>query len=283
MNAPAPAAVPLRPRARFDLHLHSDLSDGTLPPAEVLRRCAEGGLDVIALTDHDIGPALPHGPHRVGGRTIHLVHATEVSGVHEGRELHLLVYFPGEMPAPYRERLRTHSALRATRYAAAVARLGLPGLAPPPAAAMAGERALTRVHLSRAIVDAGHAADMGDAFRRYTGSHLGRVPLVELGFLDAIAEARAAGGLCSWAHPPLEAVEAWLATFARAGLHALEAARPSLAAIDRNRLLRAAHKHGLLVTGGSDNHCFPGSRGLGSWSFPAREARPVARALGFAL
>lgn len=280
---PLPDAVTLRPRARFDLHLHTDRSDGVLAPGEVLRRCARGGLDVIAITDHDIGPSLAPGAHVVGERTIHLLHAAEVSGVHEGVEHHLLVYFPGEMPDAYRQRLRQLSVARAERYRRAVERLGLPDLPPPDAAADAGERAITRVHLTRAIVDAGHASDMGDAFRRYTGSHLGQVPPVELPYVQAIAEARQAGAFCSWAHPPLAAVEAHLETFVRAGLQALEASRPGLSGAERNRLLRLAHKHDLLVTGGSDNHGWTGGRDLGSWSFPAREARPVARALGFRL
>src|SRR6516162_749276 len=38
---------------RADLHVHSNASDGTDPPAEVMRRAAQAGLDVVALTDHD--------------------------------------------------------------------------------------------------------------------------------------------------------------------------------------------------------------------------------------
>ena len=38
---------------RADLHVHSSASDGTEPPAEVMRRAAQAGLDVVALTDHD--------------------------------------------------------------------------------------------------------------------------------------------------------------------------------------------------------------------------------------
>ena len=38
---------------RIDLHVHSSASDGTDPPAEVMRRAGRAGLDVVALTDHD--------------------------------------------------------------------------------------------------------------------------------------------------------------------------------------------------------------------------------------
>ena len=279
-TALAGTATVLPRRARFDLHMHSDRSDGLLSPDDLLRRCAEGGLDVVALTDHDSVPALRPGPWRLAGRTIHVVHAAEVSGVHDGREYHLLVYFPGTVPPGFADLLRQLSAARAERYAQAASQLGLDGVPPPDDAARRGDRALTRVHLSRALVDAGHARNLEDAFQRFTGNRTGNVPLVTLDYREAIGLAREAGGLTSWAHPPLEAVRAYLPAFVHAGLQGLEACRPSLRGSDRSTLHRLAHKHGLLVTGGSDYHGFPGQRPPGQWSFPLREALPFARAMG---
>ena len=37
----------------IDLHFHSTASDGGLAPAEVIRRAAERGATLLALTDHD--------------------------------------------------------------------------------------------------------------------------------------------------------------------------------------------------------------------------------------
>lgn len=275
-----PVAAALSPRARFDLHLHSTRSDGRLSPEQVLEQAARNGLDVIALTDHDCAPTLPWGPVRVAGRTVRVVHAAEVSGAWDGREQHLLVYFPRQVPTEFARLMTSLCMARAERYARAARGLDLTDLAPPDPAARRGERALTRVHLSQAIVDAGHAGSLEDAFARYTSSRLGRVPSVDPTFPAVIRMARAAGGLTSWAHPPLDAVQAHLSTFVAAGLQALEAARPGLRGQERSTLLRLAHKHGLLVTGGSDNHGFPWQHPVGQWTFPMREARPFARALG---
>lgn len=239
---------------RLDLHLHSNLSDGLHPPDEVLRRCAAGGLDAVALTDHDLTGALPVGDHVVDGRTIRVIGGAEVSGCHEGVELHLLVYFRGEVPEAFRTFCRDRAVARATRYATAVERLDLPDLAGPDAAATAGERSLTRHHLARALVEAGHADDLRDAFRRYARTGDDAVPACDLPFTEAIAVARAHGGLTSWAHPPLRYVEAWLADFVAAGLHAIETVRPGLRGEERRRLRAHAKRHGLLVTGGSDWH-----------------------------
>ena len=38
---------------RFDLHCHTTASDGVLSPADLVRRAAEKGVEVLAVTDHD--------------------------------------------------------------------------------------------------------------------------------------------------------------------------------------------------------------------------------------
>ncbi|MFC0082458.1 PHP domain-containing protein, partial [Aciditerrimonas ferrireducens] len=37
----------------IDLHTHSTVSDGSEPPAQVVRLAAAAGLRAVALTDHD--------------------------------------------------------------------------------------------------------------------------------------------------------------------------------------------------------------------------------------
>jgi hypothetical protein len=239
---------------RFDLHLHSSRSDGHYPPDEVLARCARGGLDVVALTDHDLSTQVPVGPLQIGGRTLHVLGGAELSGVHDGRELHLLVYFPGEIPEAFRDFCRQRAAARAVRYEEAVRRLDLPGLAGPDDDALAGDRSLTRHHLARALVAAGHAQDLRDAFRRFTTASGGHVPQFDLAFTEAIRVARAHGGVTSWAHPPLKLMESALPALVEAGLQALEGIRPGISGEERRKVRQLARRFGLLVTGGSDWH-----------------------------
>lgn len=260
----------LPPGARFDLHLHSDRSDGRLGPEEVLQACASGGLHAFALTDHDLEPALPAGRQQVGLKTVHVIHGAEISGHHEGVELHLLVYFAGPMPDAYRDFCRGRAMRRVERYDGAIARLGLPELPPADEVARRGQRALTRLHLAQALVEAGHAKGVQDAFKQYLGSHKGLVPLIDLSFLDAIRLARAAGGVTSWAHPDIEQARAWVGGFAEAGLQGLEGLRPGFRAGQRNAFRRLARTHGLFLTGGSDYHgWYPGK--LGDFGIHRRE------------
>lgn len=237
---------------RIDLHMHTDRSDGRFPPEDVLARCFAGRLDLVAVADHDLPNVLAPGVHERDGRTLRVVAAAELSGQHQGRELHLLVYFPGEMPADFRAFLQDRARARATRYDAAVDKLGFPDLPRADGAAHAGERSLTRHHLYSALKEARHVRDMREGFTLLGGS--GVVPLIELTFVDAIRAAKAAGGLTSWAHPGLNDAQAWTAQFVAAGLDGLEGVRPHLDRKTRNGLKTLAEKHGLLLTGGSDWH-----------------------------
>jgi hypothetical protein len=244
----------------------------------VLARAAAGRIDILALTDHDLPPVLAAGVHEVAGRRVRVLHAAEVSGCHEGREQHLLVYFPGEIPDGYRAFLRVRAAVRAERYDEAVRRLGLtPGVDVPAAdaAARAGERALTRHHLVRALRDAGLVPDSRSGFPRVAPV----VPLIDLPFVQAIREARAAGGLTSWAHPSRPDAEAWTRTFVEAGLQALEGARPQQDRSTRNALAKLAERHGLLVTGGSDWHGWH-EGAFGMFAFEGERAAAFCEALG---
>lgn len=258
---------------RFDLHLHSSRSDGRHDPEDVLLRCARGGLDVVALTDHDLSTALPTGEVSIGGRTIRVLGGAEMSGVHAGREYHLLVYFPGDIPETFSSFCTERARARAVRYADAVDRLGLPGLNRPDDAAFAGERSLTRHHLARELVQAGHAHDMRDAFRRYADTAQGYVDNVDLPFTEAITRAKAAGGITAWAHPPMSALQAHLATFVDAGLDAVEVWRPALCSAERRRVRDVARRFNLLFTGGSDWHGWNDAE-LGLFSVDIEQVRP---------
>ncbi|MCB9664521.1 MAG: phosphatase [Alphaproteobacteria bacterium] len=238
--------------------MHTNRSDGIVCPEEVVARAVASGLDVVALTDHDLTVDVAPGVHRDGSHAVHVLAGAELSGVHEGQEHHLLVYFPGDAPDAFRDFCAERCRERAVRYERSVEAIGLPGVEAPDAAACDGRRALTRHHLARALVDAGHASDVREAFQRFADDAHGHVPRVSLPFVDAIRIAREAGGVTSWAHPPLPALRRHLPAFVEAGLQGIEGLRPLLPARDRREIRALAKQHGLYVTGGSDWHGWAG-------------------------
>ena len=77
---------------RIDLHTHSDVSDGTTPPAQVVKDAHAAGLDVVALTDHDTLDGLAEAADAAEGAGVLLLAGLEMSTQRWGRAVHLLAY-----------------------------------------------------------------------------------------------------------------------------------------------------------------------------------------------
>ncbi len=165
-----------------------------------------------------------------------------------------------------------------------LAELGVPVAADAlmDAAGAASGRALGRPLIARALVEAGHARDVSDAFDRFLAhgrpAFVARRGATPADVIGIIGRAR---GLASFAHPGKLGLDALIPGLALAGLAAIEAFHPDHAAKDVDRYQRLARDLGLAVTGGSDFHG-PGSGrpdALGAVvlppdAFEAFEARP---------
>lgn len=244
---------------RADLHLHTTASDGAWAPEKLIRAAAHGGLDVVAVADHDTMSAVP-AARRTGEEVgVQVVPAMEVSSTHGTREIHVLGYFldPGaEAVAAYAARA---GRLRLERMAEMVKRLEDQGtvVSYESVLAEAGSRrdTVARPHLARALVAAGYATSVPDAFQRYIGDHCPAfVPTRLQSPAEAVAFIAAQGGVAVWAHPPGDLVDALLPGLVEAGLDGLEVYRPSHSPSDVARLEGICRSAGLVMGGGSDWH-----------------------------
>jgi predicted metal-dependent phosphoesterase TrpH len=75
---------------RYDLHCHSTYSDGLLPPAAVVARAAQRGVDVLALTDHDVVDGLPEALVAARDAGIVLVCGSELSVTWRDNTIHVI-------------------------------------------------------------------------------------------------------------------------------------------------------------------------------------------------
>jgi predicted metal-dependent phosphoesterase TrpH len=247
---------------RIDLHAHSNRSDGTDPPALVMRRARAAGLDVVALTDHDTvdghaaaAAALPPG--------LTLVPGAEVSCAVDGVSVHVLGYLfdPGfpELAAEL-DLLRTDRSRRGAEMVARLRGLG---------AEVTFERVLElaaggsvgRPHVARALVEAGVVPDVGAAFTDEWIGSAGRayVDKYALDPFRAVSLIKAAGGVAVFAHPGAakrgRVVDVGvIESLAAAGLAGVEVDHPDHPADVRSSLRSLAASLGLLVTGSSDDH-----------------------------
>ena len=262
---------------RIDLHVHSSASDGTDPPAEVVRRAAAAGLDVVALTDHDTvagldeaRTALPPG--------LTLVPGMELSCLLDGNSIHMLAYlFDPEDPALGAETalIRDDRIHRARAMVARLAGLGAP-VTWEQVTGIAGDAVVGRPHIARAMAEAGVVKTPADAFTsEWIGdggrAHVGRYAPDPA---RAVTLVRAAGGVPVLAHPRSPGYEIGdevIARLAAVGLAGVEVFHPDHDDSERKRLTALATSLDLVVTGGSDDHGSFNASGLGSETTPPAE------------
>ncbi len=290
---------------RIDLHAHSSVSDGTDTPEQVVEYAVAAELDVLALTDHDTVGGLAAAAARVPPRFT-LVPGMELSCSHDGASVHLLAYlFDAEHPGLAAE-LRRIRADRVVRAQKTVERLrdesiavtwervreiasADPGARPAP---MGGEEVVGRPHIARAIVEAGAARDVQDAFDRWIGA--GRPAYLARYAPDpvrAVALVREAGGVCALAHPARGegAVSGAVPDFlvermVGAGLGGIEADHPSHDEAEQAYWRSRATELAVVVTGSSDDHGELTGRRLGyRTTAPEAFSRLIEPATGAAL
>jgi len=256
---PAPATV--------DLHTHTLRSDGLLTPSELVAAVHAAGVRLVAITDHDTlagvrelraSGATPGGLEVIPGIEINTV-VRDRDHVLEG-EVHVLGLGVDPDDEALEAALSLQRDARRIRFEKMTGRLRDLGM-PIEAAletlpATTDEDALGRPRVARALIEAGHATSVEDAFNRHL-SH-GRpayVPREGLGPREAIGAIRAAGGLASLAHYP-EARDdlGFLRELIDMGLNGLEVHYRAYDAATVAGMRAIASDLGLVMTGGSDYH-----------------------------
>ncbi|WP_225827240.1 PHP domain-containing protein [Streptomyces naphthomycinicus] len=259
---------------RIDLHCHSTASDGTDTPAELVRKAAAAGLDVVALTDHDTTrghaeatAALPEG--------LTLVTGAELSCRLDGVSMHLLAYlFDPEEPALLAERelVRDDRVPRAKGMVAKLDELGVP-VTWEQVERIAAGGSVGRPHVATALVELGVVPTVSDAFTEEWLADGGRafVEKHETDPFEAIRLVKAAGGVCVFAHPAAAkrgrtVPEFRIAELAEAGLDGIEVDHMDHDPDARDRLRGLAKELGLLATGSSDYHGSRKTVALGAYT-----------------
>lgn len=274
---------------RIDLHTHSTASDGTQPPAELVRSAAQAGLDVVALTDHDTTAGWAAAAEEALRQGIGFVGGMEISCAAAGVSVHLLSYLhdphaPGlraEVDAARESRLRR--AERMVELLRADVELSWDDVR-----AQAAEGAtFGRPHIADALVAVGIVPDRDAAFSGLLASH---GPYYVRHYapdaVDAVRLVVQAGGVAVMAHPLARARgrvvgDDVVAAMADAGLAGLEVHHRDHDDAAREHLLGLASELDLLVTGSSDYHGAGKPNTLGeNTTDPAVLAEIAARATG---
>lgn len=253
-------------RSIVDLHTHTTRSDGVLDPAALVRDVAASGIKLLSITDHDTLAGYRELSAAAGSipKGLELISGVEINAIARGiplldGELHILGFGMDPTDEAFEATLLAQRASRRLRFERTVARLSEIGLAIDAQVAdidPTRDDALGRPTVARALIAAGHATSVEDAFRRLIGwGGPAYVPREGLGPVEAIDVIAAAGGLPVLAHfseaprqLPL------LRELREAGLRGLEVYYRTFSPDTVALVADVAKRLGFVATGGSDYH-----------------------------
>jgi predicted metal-dependent phosphoesterase TrpH len=242
-----------------DLHLHTQFSDGTFTPEELVLRAQNAGLACIALTDHDTVEGCGRAAAACAAVKMEFISGAELTAEHEDTEVHILGYFLDTHSQALLDRIAKFQAVRQNRInemCAALNKLGIP-LQAETVFALANCKSPGRPHVARALVKEKLIGNLDEAFEKYLKK--GRpawVPKTKMSALEGVEMIHQAGGLAVMAHPGLNRTDDIIPDLVDAGLDGIECFHTKHSTATSERYLEIADKFHLLVTGGSDCHGF---------------------------
>lgn len=270
---------------RIDLHTHSNVSDGTETPADLVASAVAAGLDVVGLTDHDTTEGWAEARRAAEVQGIQLVPGIELTARQGWTSVHVLGYGFDPQAASLLELNATAQRERLERARTMVERLAADYPISWESVAHEAHGVIGRPHIADALVNAGVVPDRSAAFQdilrpdsQYYVAHAAPTPLT---VVMAIAEA---GGATVLAHPagrtrPLD--EPVLAELVNAGLAGLEVWHRDNTAAGREWLLGLVNRWNLVATGSSDYHGMGKPNRLGENLTSESMFERLARRAGF--
>lgn len=247
---------------RVDLHVHSNKSDGTYTPSELVDYALEKGLCAFALTDHDTTDGLKEALSYAADKPIEVIPGIEFSTEYEGKDVHVLgLYIHYEEPA-FQAKLQSFVDARIERNKKMCRNLQEAGID------ITYEKlceeslgaVITRSHYAAYLLNHGYVKSRADAFSQYVGDHckyfVPREKVTPSQAVDIILKAK---GVPILAHPPLyhmgkDRLDTLVCRLKADGLVGIEAIYSTYSNQEERDMFRLAKKYDLLPSGGSDFH-----------------------------
>ncbi len=243
----------------IDLHSHTNESDGSCSPQQLIAEAVRAGVDILGITDHDTFAGYDGAREAAARAGVELVCGIELSTRLYGHSVHLLGYFLGtDGLGAFREWVLELQASRRERNRRLAIRLRELGFDITVEEAEARGHGMTgRPHFAEIMVEKGYVSGIRQAFDDYLDeSAIAYVYRREPSFAEGVRHIRDAGGIASLAHPIRVAgdLPAIMPELCAAGLNAIEAYHSDHGPAETEMYLGMAKQYGLLVTGGSDFH-----------------------------
>jgi len=246
-----------------DLHCHSTASDGLLPAAEVVRRAAANGVELLALTDHDDLGGLASARSVADEIGMRFVNGVEISIEWGGLQVHILGYaFAADAVALNAglAGIRSGRISRAQRMSAELEKVGIAGCFDGAMRHAENPSLISRAHFARYLVEIGICKDVRSVFESYIVP--GKPGYVEhrwATLAESVGWIRDAGGVAAVAHPgrykfSRPEMRRMLDEFKSVGGQAIEIVSGSHSAENTALFTKLAREFGFLASCGSDFH-----------------------------
>jgi predicted metal-dependent phosphoesterase TrpH len=252
-----------------DLHLHTRASDGTLTPTALVQLCANRGLKVVAISDHDSTEGLTEAFAAAEAYPgLRIIPAIELSTDVPGSEIHILGYFIDTSDEDFQETLARFREGRFDRGRAMVERLNTMGYGIEwgRVQQIAGDASIGRPHIASAMVEAGYFKYPNQVFDELIGrdgpAYVERMKLTPE---DAIQMLRRNGAAPVMAHPTysqikssrgeVQQLDATVRQMKKHGIVGIEVYYGDYTRDQVAHLERIADELDLIPCGGSDYHC----------------------------
>ena len=251
----------LRAQGPIDLHLHSNVSDGTGSPTDVVREAHAAGVRTMALTDHDTAAGWDEAREECLRLGMTFIPGMEFSSRIEHGSIHILAYLIDPNYAPLAEELdklqndRENRLRQMTENVSADYDITWEHVMEQVAAS---GKSLGRPHLADALVAQGIIGERSEAFDGIlskNGPYY--VSQYALDPVSAVKLIRAAGGVPVMAHPttrgrvaPMEYIDRLI----EAGLGGYEIEHRENMEPGKTILREICLERGLIMTGSSDYH-----------------------------
>lgn len=257
-----------------DLHVHSNRSDGTFTPAQLVDYAQQKGLSAFALTDHDTVDGLDEAVCRAAEIRLRppelspaapvpeVIPGIELSSEYQGKDIHVVGLYIDRHNARFQEYLRGFVASRDIRNQKMCALLQEAGIdiSYEKLRETFPNSVITRAHYAKYMLTYGYIGSMAEAFDRYVGDHCPcYVPREKVTPAQAVALILEADGVPVLAHPILyrmsdARLDTLVGELKDAGLMGIEALYSTYHPCDERQIRGLAKKYDLLISGGSDFH-----------------------------
>lgn len=282
----------------IDLHTHSNYSDGTCSPAELVKRASDNGLSAFALTDHDSVAGIDDAIKAVNEQNVSLkfIPGTELSVGYKSSDIHIVGLFINHHDKSFNEMSKMIIQRRIYRNNEMIKRFNDAGI-PITMEELTNsnpDTVVTRAHFARWLIDHNFVSTTNDAFTKYldTNSKF-YVPREYITPKEGIDIIRKSGGIAILAHPlhyKLEAkeLESLIGRLKDAGLSGIEVMYSNHIGQDEAYVRKLANKFDLLPSGGSDFHgankpAIDIGKGRGNLAIPYEYLENLANACGYTL